>query len=204
MYPSFCLPVWVNNWHLFHSLNIFFPALCLLFVLKRQQNCIMLLHLNNMLNRHRTQEGLRTQLLVILLPKNHIKLTAGHYLESKIELQCRCWTRQKWIQYVWDEIHCGEKVLSDVWYGSSGEGAKPQLRSDMVLRLNYDRDTQWHSPLSLVMFRKYRGPERRRQLSAIAYISICFYHCEDFHKHFPAPYPYCNYKLNLILTSMFK
>lgn len=38
-----------------------------------------------MLNRHRTQKGLRTQLLV-LLPKNHIKLTAGYYLESKIEL----------------------------------------------------------------------------------------------------------------------
>lgn len=117
MYPSFCLPIWVNNWQLFHSLNLFFPALRLLFVLKRQKNCIMLLHLKNMLNRRRTQEGLRTQLLVILLPKNHIKLTAGHYLEFKIELQCRCWTMQKWIQYVWDEIHCGEKVLSDVWYG---------------------------------------------------------------------------------------
>lgn len=74
----------------------------------------MLLHLNNMLNRRRTQEGLRIQLLVILLPKNHIKLTAGRYLESKIELQCRCWIMKKWIQYVWDEIHNGEKVLSDV------------------------------------------------------------------------------------------
>lgn len=74
----------------------------------------MLLHPNNLLNRHRAQEGLRTQLLVLLLPKNHIKLTARHYLESKIELQCRCWKIQKWIQCVWDEIYCGGKVLSDV------------------------------------------------------------------------------------------
>lgn len=43
-------------------------------------------HFNNVLNRHRTQQGFRIQLLVLLFPKNHIKLTAGSYLESKIEL----------------------------------------------------------------------------------------------------------------------
>lgn len=68
----------------------------------------MFLHFNNVLNRHRTQQGFRIQLLVLLFPKNHIKLTTGSYLESK-KRTCRCWKMQKWIQYVWDEVSCGGK-----------------------------------------------------------------------------------------------